>query len=75
MKKTYTTIIAHADNTTTIYTDEGHNLTFNQLVRFVKDSMHNDHTITSAIVSNGRKSVEMVQTFNAITCMHEISKL
>ncbi len=67
------TIIAKANNETTIITDNA--LTLNQAVILAKQEMANDHNIMSAIVSCGRRSVEYVQSFNAITCLWEIRAL
>ena len=71
--KTTITVIAKANNETLIITDE--TLTLNQAVILAKQEMANDHSIMSVIVSCGRKSVEYVQSFNAITCLWEIRKL
>ena len=68
-----TTIIAKANNETVIITDN--TLTLNQAVILAKQEMVNDRSIMSVIVSCGRKSVEYVQSLNAITCLWEIRKL
>ena len=67
-----TTIIIAKNNNETIITNES--MTLNQAVIYAKEQMTFDHAIASAIVSNGRKSVEYVQSFNAITCLWEIRK-
>lgn len=68
-----TTIIIAKTNNETIISNE--NMTMNQAAIYAKEQMTFDHSIASAIVSCGRKSVEYVQSFNAITCLWEIRKL
>lgn len=75
MKKSYNTIIAYADNTTRFITDEGKNLSFNQVVLLARIEMENNRNILDIIVSRGRKSIELTQSYNPITGMWEIRKI